>query len=418
MSLYVFLLLSFLHFSNPKESAGAERNDDFATYYYSSIQFVETPLSPMLGSISLQKDKAMQRYHYRFIYDELHRLQSVSFYNGETPRHPNHTANLFTLAHRMDYAYTGNSETIRFYDEEGRPRAVLGDCYAMVYSQNELGFRNQLHFLDKNGNKVENSWGIYFYQWDYQNDGSVIENRFNQNGEGVSIRPSFEFHRLRLRFNHLGQIALMQNIDEQGRLVENQSGASQDRITMNAEGNFLEWNVLNNRGALEKGNGPDVAIGKQSFNAYGYEIGIAHQDEQGKYMENHYGIIKSKTQFDRFGNMIERRFFNENDQPTLHARAGYHKLIIHMDESGNLRKSIRYFDLENRPTLHQSRGYHAALYEYNQQNRLIQLNFVGLKDERVNRKDSGIAYIHYRYDQDGNQIQQINYNKKGKVIQQ
>ena len=64
----------------------------------------------------------------------------------------------------------------------------------------------------------------------------------------------------------------MQQINDQGALIENSTGAAQDQITTNAAGNFLQWTVLDKDGALEKGNGPNVAIGIQSFNEYGYEI--------------------------------------------------------------------------------------------------------------------------------------------------
>ena len=299
MKLLVILLFHSLILipGTDKKLSVADKDDRLRTYYYSTVEFVETPLSQIKGSVGLSQREALSRNHYRFAYNDKHQLVSISFFNGNTPREPNHTANLFTLSHRMEFSYGKEVEKITFYDKNKVQIPVLGDCYSFVYTYNSLGLRNRLHFLDKHEKPIVNSWGIYEYIWEYQADGSVIETRFDDQKEPVTIRPGFEFYRLRLRFDPLGHISLMQNIDEDGNLIENSSGASQDRIKTNAHGHFLEWNVLNNRDELEKGNGPDVAIGRQEYNEFGYETSLAHFDENGQSIASHYGIIKSKTSF-------------------------------------------------------------------------------------------------------------------------
>lgn len=394
--LFLLFIMSTL-FSITDSFSSSENNNDLPIFYYSTVEFVETPLSPIKGSIPLRKEEAMIRNHYRFAYNEKQQLVSVSFFNGKTEREPNHTANLFTLAHRMEFNYDNGTETVTYYDVNQRPIRVLGNCSSFVYTANNLGFRDRLYFLGQEGHRVVNGWGIYEYQWEYQADGSVIENRFDQAGNPVAIRPGFEFHRLRLYFNPSGHIALMQNIDIDGNLVENTSGASQDRITTNAQGNFLEWNVLNNRNELEKGNGPDVAIGKQAFNKYGYEVRLEHQDENGKTIASDYGIVESKTTFDKFGNLQERSFYNEKGSPDVHKIANYHKLVIEWDETGNRRKSLHYFDVSNDPCIHQTRGYHEARYTYDSKQRLIKLSYHNLSGALMNRKDNGRAYSTFSY---------------------
>lgn len=372
--------------------------NELHTFYYSTLEFVETPLSPLRGSIPITKEEAMRRNHYRFVYNGKHQLVSISFFNGNTAREPNHTANLFALAHRMEFRYLDGKEILTFFDTKLKSELVLGDCYSFVFTHNELGFKDHLHFLDQQGQRLVNSWGIYEYEWQYLADGSVIENRFDDKGNPVSIRPGFEFHRLRLYFNPSGHIALMQNIDEQGNLLENESGASQDRISTNSQGNFLEWNVLNNQDELKKGNGPNVAIGKQSFDKYGYEVRLEHQDEKGQVIASHYGISIGKTRIDQFGNIQERTFYNEMGLPDVHKIAKYHKLVIVWDESGNRRKSLQYFDVNNEACSHHTRGYHKVQYQYDLKERLIKLSYHSPKGDLVNRKDNGRAYSVFSYD--------------------
>lgn len=404
------LLLISGFFWVPSSCFAQEKSNDHYVFYYSTVEFVETPLSPLNGSVPLSKEEAMKRNHYRFFYNDKHKLVAVSFFNGNTPKNPNHTANLFTLAHSMKFDYGDQSETISFYNKRGEPGKVLGNCSRFVYTYNDLGFRNSLYFLNDQNERLTNSWGIYEYKWEYLDDGSVIEERHDRTGNQVSIRPGFEFHRLRLYFNPSGHIALMQNIDSDGNLVENNSGASQDRLTTNSEGNFLEWNVLNNRNELEKGNGPNVAIGKQTFNKYGYEVSLEHQDEKGQIIASHYGIYKSKTEFDQFGNIRERSFFNEDGLPATHKNAGYHRLVITWDEEGNRRKTLRYFDIKGDPSAHATRGYHKVAYQYDDQEQLIKISYLSTTGELINRKDNGRAYSILSYNKDDGDVKSSHFN--------
>ena len=398
-------------------TSGEKELDNPHIFYYSTIEFVETPLSAIKGSIPLSKTEAMKRNHYRFAYNDQQQLMSVSFFNGPISREPNHTANLFTLAHRMEFEYGDKTETISFFDTDDAPINVLGDCRQFVYTHNELGFRNSLYFLDRNGQRITNGWGIFEYQWEYMDDGSVIEERYDDANNQVSIRPGFEFFTVRLYFNPLGHIALMQNIDADGNLVENSSGAAQDRIKTNAKGNFIEWNVLNKHHKLEKGNGPNVAVGKQTFDKYGNETSLLHYDENSQIIASAYGIANSNTTYDEFGNMLERTFYDEEGLPTRHGNAGYHKLVIAWDELGNRRTSLRYFDVENKPFLHATRGYHEVRYSYDKQDRLKQISYHSTKGDLVNRKDNNRAYSIYEYDRDGTH-QRVNHFDKSNVKQE
>ena len=401
---------------NETKASNRINNDELRVVYYSTIEFVETPLSYIKGSIALNKEVALGRNHYRFSFDSKNRLISIAFYNGSKPRNPNHTANLFTLSHRMEFSYDKGTERVLFFNTKGKQITVLGSSSQFVYQLNQLGYRESLHFIDSSGKRIENSWNIFEYKWEYLNDGSVIEDRFDIDGKQVSIRPGFDFHRLKLYFNNLGHIALMQNIDKNGNLVENSSGASQDNITTNSNGNFLQWQVLDNQHKLEKGNGPDVAVGVQKFNEFGYEIALEHRDENNKPIYSAYGICRGKTKFDKYGNLSERNFYDENNKPSNHKIAGYHKLKIAWDKYGNDRESLSYFDIRNKPTTHKTRGYHAVKYEYDRKKNLTKISYLNTNGKLVNRKDNGISYLTYQYDSNGERKSVLRFDKKGKKL--
>lgn len=414
--IYKILLLS-IHLLGLLNSPQIEHSEDEQrVYYFSTLAFVETPLSPFKGSIPLSAEIASRRKHFRFSYDSLDRLTSLSFYTGDFPSQPNHTANLFFLSHRLEFQYEEDREIISFYDSNGTPTSVLGNCHRFIYQLNELGYRAALYFEDKEGKRIENSWNIFQYTWNYQADGSVIEERFNQKKEAVSIRPGFEFYRLRLYFNPLGHIALMQNIDQEGKLIENSTGAAQDQIKTNAAGNFIAWQVLDKEGQPEKGNGPDVAMGIQSFNEFGYEISLEHRDEKGQRICSKYGICISRTEFDSWGNLKERKFYDTEGRAAQHQIAAYHHLKIVWDKSGRFRESLSYFDTEGRAVSHHRRGYASVSYTYDDEKRLKQISYLNTKGDLVNRKDNGVAFIRYEYNEKGAEVSSIRYNKSEQII--
>ncbi len=193
-------------------------NSQFAQHieYFSTVKFIETPLSKIEGSIPLTISDALKRHHYRFSYSERNKLLAIEFFNGHVSKNPNHTANLFTLSHKMIFDCHEDKEEITFFDAKGIRTSVLGDVFKFIYSLDGFGRRRALHFENGDGVRIENDWGIYNYTWEYSREGYIIEDRFDKEGKRMPIRPSFEFYRLKLFFDSNGGIRLMQNIDEKG----------------------------------------------------------------------------------------------------------------------------------------------------------------------------------------------------------
>ena len=132
-------------------------------------------------------------------------------------------------------------------------------------------------------------------------------------------------------------------------------------------------------------------------------------------MYSYYGICISNTKFDKFGNISERAFYNENKKPSNHKNAGYHKLKMKWDKFGNSRELLSYFDVNGKPTNHAIRGYHSVKYHYNRNKNLIKIDYLNVNNQLVNRKDNGLAYITYQY-KNGERIITSRYNKAGKKL--
>lgn len=381
------------------------------TVYYTRLVFVETPLSLFKGSMPISQKVAMTRNHYRFTYDSLNRLVSVSFYNGKTPRESNETGNRFFLSSVVKISYSKNREVLLFFDRHGNPVNILGGVAQFVFELDEKGFRKELYFLNSKLQKIENSWKIYRYTWKTDTTNAIIEERYNEKGELASLMPGFDFFRTRLVFNQKGDIALMQNVDANGNLVENKTGAAQDLIDMDANGNFLGWTVLNKNHQPEKGNGPNVARGLQQFDEKGNEISLRYEDEKGNPIFSNYGFCQSVSAFDRFGNMIYRQFLDESGKPAPHQQAGYTSMKITWDKTGNNRLRMSYFDNAGHPINHTQRGFASSVNEYDKNGNLVKLTYYDAAGKIVNRTDNGIAYHVYEYDKKNKLVKRKDYDK-------
>ena len=380
--------------------------------YFSTIALRESPYPDFRGVIRMTRDQAMKRNHYRLIYDKNFRLASVSFHLGNTLREPNHTANYFFTTPVQKIHYEKGKEIRSFFDRFGNQVTQRG-VFREIYMINEMGKRVALHYENENGKKMENSWGISDYKWEHQMDGSVIEKRFNLEQEPKSLRPGFEFFTIRLYYEQNGLLALMQNIDEYGNLVENSSGVAQDKLLFDEAGRWYGWNVLDKNHQIKRGNGPNVAKGINIPNEYGYETSVRYEDTDGSPLKNNYGFWGSHRFYDAFGNYDYTQFIDSTGKPGLNSRSGYCYAQYTWDRSGLNRLKVELLDTEKKAVLHKRGGYATIQQEYDQENKLIKTSYLGLDGKLVNRKDNGVAYIIYHYDEKRKRVKQIRFDRQG-----
>ena len=224
------LLMGMLGLSN-----GLKAEEVFSDYY-STLSFREGPYAPHKGVHRLTQVQSETRNHYRFDYDSRGRIERISFALGEKLRKPNHTANYFWLATVEEYQYKNNQQIVTYRDQNNKRIEVRGGVSTSHYQLDKQGRRVELIFRNKKGEPIDNSWQINSYQWEHQNDGSIIETRRNISGEKVNLRPGFEFTHVRLSYDVNGFTSLMQYVDENGKKIATETGFAQDRFTMSRFG--------------------------------------------------------------------------------------------------------------------------------------------------------------------------------------
>ncbi len=367
--------------------------------YYASIAVRESPFEDFAGTHRLTAEEAGRRNHWRFAYGADRRLSSVTFALGTSPRVPNHTANYFSEAPVIEICYRGDSLEVRhFRDAHGNPILVRGNVAEERYRLDSLGYRSSLTFHDADGAAVENGWGIARYAWTIGKDGHVIEERVNAAGAPAAIRPGFPFHRVRLRFGPNGWLALMDNIDADGRLVQNPLNAAQDRLEYRADGHAHAWNVYDAREERAEGNGPRVARGLMSYDDDGLESGEQYENRTGAPMTNAYGFTMTRSAFDRFGNMLSRVNHDRDGRPLNNPRTGYAGYFLTWDSTGRLQRRLEYRDADGRPAIHRERGHHAVVERHDAAGNVAEMRYEDADGRLVNRLDNGVAMIRLAYD--------------------
>lgn len=394
-----------------------EQGQDMRTVeYYSTIALRESPYPAFKGVVRLSREEAMKRNHYRFTYDKSYRLSSVSFWLEDRLRRPNHTANYFFTAPLQKINYDQNREIITYYDRFGNPITQRG-AHRSVYLLDEEGRRMKLHFEDDAGNIIENNWGISRYEWSRQNDGSILESRYDLRGDPRPLRPQFDFYRIRLFYDETGLLALMQNIEEDGdKLKINDSGVAQDQLLFDRRGKWLGWNVLDDNHQLTRGNGPNVARGINTSNAYGYETGIRYEGTDGSPIINSHGFWGSKRYYDPYGNYDYTHFIDSLGNPGINFTSGYCYAFYTFDEGGYNRLKIELMDVDKNLVLHKQGGYAVIQYEYDEFDQLIKTQYLGINEESINRKDNGVAWIEYQYNDDHALVKSIRFDRSGKSL--
>lgn len=373
--------------------------------YYATLAFRESPYAAHRGLHRLSAEEASRINHYRFEYDRQGRIQQISFRLGDTLRAANHTANYFWYASVENYRYQRDAQgrplqIVSYADQHGRATKVHGEVYQSRYVLDDSGRRLSLSYHDEAGRPTESRWSIASYAWTHQDDGSVWEQRRGLDGEPVSLRPGFPFQRVRLSYAANGLTMLMQQIDEQGRVIGSDSGFAQDRFTYTPYGELARYEVLDAQGKPGPSNMTGIASGLQTFTERGYEHIASYLDAAGQPAYNDNGWWRSERRYDAHGNLLLNAFADRDGRRANNPNTGYAELRLDWHDDGLRRRQLGYFDAQGQPVEHRNRGMHAVHYRYDPARRLQMVYLLDRQGRLVEHAEQGWAVTRYSYDGD------------------
>jgi YD repeat-containing protein len=242
---------------------------------------------------------------------------------------------------------------IKHYFNKDNEPIESGGIFTSEYILDADGNRISLMFKDKDGAMVENRNKIHYYTWSILPDGMVKENRFNLAGEEVVMNPFCPFYELRFTYNDKGYVTRMANY----------------------MGDTLYNCTAENCG----------------------DIGVSYFT----FVPNDQGDLESFSVFNVFGQMSN-------------LYAGWSKRINKVDENGYVIETAVY-DQDDEYVSGNSIPVTQNVYDSH--GALIQVKNMDKNRNMINHPESGVAYTEYKYDELGNRIETLRFDKEGAPVQ-
>ena len=328
------------------------------TEYFRHLVFRESPFSDTKGIHQIDKSKAQEEAHYRFVYDNQNRLTEVSHRIGDFIINDNNNWDSFIwFSPKMTIEYKKNQEIRHFYNRLDKKIEAHGKMYKAVFDLDDKGNRVALRFYDRKGEASQNDWGIHRYHWKILGNGNVLEKRFNLKGESRTFRPDFTFYTVRLEFGNDDLLDFIHHLDKDGNRINNTMKAAMDRIVYDQEGNFSRWMVFDKDLKPVEGNAPEFAIGEHLYDARGNKVELRGFDVIGRNKAWPNGAARVLNTYDKYNNQIEVKILDLKDNIMEHVKREYSK-------DGRRIEWIKYFGADGKLSAPQGAPFAAIKFEY------------------------------------------------------
>lgn len=384
--------------------------------YYAGMPFWESPIVPFRGEYPITKEQAEDRINLKIDYDKQNRIVQVSARVGnELKPFEGFFGNLYINAHRTTVHYEDLIERHHFFDILGNRIVVQNNVYEKVYTKDKHGRNVSLAFFDKDGQPTEDQFGNRIFEWTYQMDGSVVEKRTDAEGNIVPLRGIFQFMLTRITFGSDGQVNMLQNINEDGALINAECGASTYKYFYDQHGRFLLWEIYDKEG--NPAIGPSNTAGEQNiFEGINF-LGLFFFDKEGKPATHWSGAERWAFKNDHYGNFSEVNYLDASGNLKL-GNGGNAGVRYDWDEKGRFLKSQTYINTNGQPMNHPELGIATTKYTRNEKGLVIEIDYLNAEGKKHAREDNKVLIIKHTYDDNGLLIETAKYDSKGKKLVQ
>ncbi|TFH37260.1 MAG: hypothetical protein E4G95_04940 [Bacteroidia bacterium] len=239
------------------------------------------------------------------------------------------------------------NQQVKSFFNKAGEQVESGGIYSAVYTLDNNDERTALKFIDKEGNPVENRNNIHRYTWNRLENGLVKELRYNLAEEETVMNPFCPFYELRFDYDSKGYVTNMSN---------------------------YQADTLYNCTAENCG---DIGVSYFKFvnNESGDLLSFSVHNTVGQLSNLYWGWAKRLNTVDQNGYVIETAMYDQDDE---------------------------YLSGNNVPVTKNIYDEHGALVES-----------WSLDEERspLNNPNNGVAFTEYRYDNKGNRIETLRFDK-------
>ncbi len=391
----------------------AQAPDTYKYEYYFSLPFRESPYVPFNGLYPTSENRAKNKNHFRFKYDDQGKLLELAQMREGRLVANRFSNNFFMTVSRISFEYESNKKTLTYFNFKNESRDVDG-VWKSVYTLDDQGNHKSLIYLDEAGNEVNNRWGISRYEWESDDQGRIIEKRYNVDGELAMIRPRFDFYMVRLTYDENGYLTQMDNLGTEGKLVNNSTGVSTDKLKYDENGNFIQWKVYDSEGKAVVGNLPGTAGGRHFYDEYGRQIKTELFDLKDELMVSNWGYAYTVREVDETGNVISYRPYDQNRE-TIQIGESVCWQKFEYNEV-NQHTEITFFDCDNKEVTEPRQNISKAIYKYDKDYNMIERSYFDPEGSLVNNTMRGYAVEKYVYGSTSSEIDSLRFDANMKRI--
>jgi hypothetical protein len=240
-----------------------------------------------------------------------------------------------------------DNKQVKHFFDKNNQPVESSGVFVAEYTLDEKGIRTGLKFFGKNGEPVENRNKINSYSWNILPDGMVRELRYNLAGKETVMNPFCPFYELRFSYNQKGFVTRMAN---------------------------YMADTLYNCTAENCGN-----------------IGVSYF----AFVPNESGDVETFSVFNVTGQMSNLYW-------------GWSKRVNKYDENGYVLETV-YFDQDNEYL--GGKNVPVTQYVYDNHGAVIEVKNMDKSMNIINNPGNGIAITEYKYNDIGNRIETLSYNK-------
>ena len=169
------------------------------TVYFKKIPFYESAYQPFIGAIPIET-QTTDGYNLKLTYDVSNRVIQSEVRTGNQLRPLEGFIGLTINAPLTKVEYSEGKEVHYFFDHLENESTVMNDVFTKVYEKDDLGRNVKLSFLQESGEPATDFFGYAVYTWEHLSDGSIVEERFDPEGNAGPLRGSFLLMRTRIFF--------------------------------------------------------------------------------------------------------------------------------------------------------------------------------------------------------------------------
>ncbi len=250
-------------------------------------------------------------------------------------------------AAKITFTYEGNKEIRNYFDKNITPKKVNGDVFKAVYETNEAGFKTGLKFYGEDDKPIGNRNNIAYYIWSKTDDGLVKENRFTLEGEETVLSEFCPFYELRFKYNEKGFIERMANYEADTLYDCTAENCGNIGVS------YFDF-ILDENGSL---------------------LEFTVRSTSGQLSNLYWGWAKLSHKFDENGYVVERTMHDQDDEYV-----------------GGKMIPIR-------------------LYSYDESGSIIEEKCLDANRQLMNNPRDTVAITQYKYDEFGNNIETIYFDK-------